>query len=39
VAATGGNVTLTGMVPSAWTRDEAEWIALKARDVKVSPTG
>jgi osmotically-inducible protein OsmY len=34
VAATGGNVTLTGTVPSAWTRDEAEWIALKARDVK-----
>jgi hyperosmotically inducible protein len=34
VAATGGNVTLTGMVPSAWSRNEAEWIALKTRDVK-----
>jgi hyperosmotically inducible protein len=34
VAASGGNVTLTGMVPNAWSRNEAEWIALKARDVK-----
>jgi hyperosmotically inducible protein len=34
VAATGGNVTLTGMVSSAWSRNEAEWIALKTRDVK-----
>jgi hyperosmotically inducible protein len=34
VAATGGNVTLTGTVPSAWSRNEAEWIALKTHDVK-----
>jgi len=30
----GGHVTLTGMVPNAWSRDEAEWVALKSRDVK-----
>jgi hyperosmotically inducible protein len=29
-----GNVTLTGMVPNAWSRNEAEWIALRSRDVK-----
>jgi osmotically-inducible protein OsmY len=34
VAVSAGNVTLTGMVPNAWSRDEAEWIALKSRDVK-----
>ena len=34
VAVSAGNVTLTGMVPSAWSRDEAEWIALKSRDVR-----
>jgi len=34
VAASGGNVTLTGVVPNAWGRSEAEWIALGARDVK-----
>jgi hyperosmotically inducible protein len=34
VTASAGNVTLTGMVPNAWSRNEAEWIAFKARDVK-----
>lgn len=34
VAATGGTVMLTGMVPSAWSRNESEWIALKTPDVK-----
>ena len=34
VAVSAGNVTLTGMVPNAWSRDEAEWVALKSRDVK-----
>jgi len=34
VAVSGGNVTLTGMVPNAWSRNEAESIALKSRDVK-----
>ena len=34
VAASGGTVTLTGMVPNVWSRDEAEWIALKSRNVK-----
>jgi osmotically-inducible protein OsmY len=34
VAVSTGNVTLTGMVPNAWSRDEAEWIALKSRDVR-----
>lgn len=34
VAVSAGNVTLTGMVPSAWSRDEAEWIALRSRDVR-----
>lgn len=31
---TDGEVTLTGMVPNAWSRDEAERIAFKTRDVK-----
>lgn len=34
VAVSAGSVTLTGMVPNAWTRNEAEWTALKSRDVK-----
>jgi osmotically-inducible protein OsmY len=34
VAVSAGNVTLTGMVPSAWSRNEADWLALKSRDVK-----
>jgi osmotically-inducible protein OsmY len=34
VAVSAGNVTLTGTVPSAWSRDEAEWIALRSRDVR-----
>jgi hyperosmotically inducible protein len=34
VAVSAGNVTLEGMVPSAWSRNEAEKIALGARDVK-----
>jgi osmotically-inducible protein OsmY len=34
VAVSAANVTLTGTVPNAWSRTEAQWIALKARDVK-----
>jgi hyperosmotically inducible periplasmic protein len=34
VAAHGGEVTLTGMVPNGWSRDEAGRIALESRDVK-----
>jgi hyperosmotically inducible protein len=34
VAVSAGDVTLTGMVPNAWSRNEAEWLALKSRDVK-----
>jgi osmotically-inducible protein OsmY len=34
VVARAGHVTLTGMVPNAWSRKEAEAIALGTRDVK-----
>jgi hyperosmotically inducible protein len=34
VAVANGQVTLTGMVPNAWARDEAQWLAIKSRDVK-----
>ena len=29
-----GDVTLTGTVPSVWSRNEAEWVAFKSRDVR-----
>ena len=34
VAVTGGDVVLSGRVPSAWSRSEAEQVALRERDVK-----
>jgi hyperosmotically inducible protein len=34
VAVSSGEVTLEGTVPNAWSRSEAEWTALKVRDVK-----
>jgi hyperosmotically inducible periplasmic protein len=34
VAVSAGNVTLEGTVPNAWSRSEAEWTALKARDAQ-----
>ena len=34
VAVTGGDVVLTGMVPNAWSRSEAEQVAIRERDVK-----
>ncbi len=39
VVVSGGNVTLTGMVPNAWSRTEAESTALKSRDVKSVANG
>jgi hypothetical protein len=32
-----GNVTLAGVVPSAWSRDEAEWVALQAARERRQP--
>jgi osmotically-inducible protein OsmY len=34
VVVQGGDVVLTGMVPNAWSRSEAEQVALKERDVR-----
>jgi hyperosmotically inducible protein len=34
VTVSDGSVTLSGTVPSAWSRNEAEWLAFKTRDVK-----
>jgi osmotically-inducible protein OsmY len=34
VAVSSGSVALSGTVPNVWSRDEAESIALKSRDVK-----
>lgn len=34
VTARSGHVTLEGMVPNAWSRNESEWVAFKVRDVE-----
>jgi osmotically-inducible protein OsmY len=34
VTVSDGSVTLGGTVPNAWSRNEAEWLAFKTRDVK-----